>query len=184
MSPASRPLRSVAQFYMGRVWDFHLFFEAWFPGKTEVFRDLLDHTGAVVSGLQALQFFERSKYPGSDLDIFVRAGGYFPFTTFLAGQGYSPFIPTPSKLNRYGGRSFETKSALATSCIKNMQADKRPMIAVYNYRRTSSSNADVGGVVQVVIVEGDPIHHILYNFHSSEFLCPIEDPNVKLIFSR
>lgn len=173
LAKSSRYLRSIAQFYMSHAWDFHTFFSSWFPGRTECFRDLLDHTGAVVSGSQALQFFDRVQYPDSDLDIFVRAGGFYPLVTFLAGEGYASFLPKAPTGQQYGGPAFVSPSRLAKTCIKNMQTVRRPIIAVYNFKggpsRGFARAVDNDKIIQVIIVDSDPVHHIIYDFHSSEY---------------
>ncbi|KAF9017128.1 hypothetical protein BDZ89DRAFT_924237, partial [Hymenopellis radicata] len=39
--------------------------------NVQAFIDMMDRTGLVISGSQALAFFYRVEYPGSDLDLYV-----------------------------------------------------------------------------------------------------------------
>lgn len=60
------------------------------------FRSLQARTGTLISGSNALQFFDRSFYPESDLDLYTHPGHTREVGLWLIHEGYQ-FVPSPSQ---------------------------------------------------------------------------------------
>ncbi|PBK59616.1 hypothetical protein ARMSODRAFT_845982, partial [Armillaria solidipes] len=56
------------------------------------FRDLQRATGLLVSGLTALSLFERVRYPGADMDLYVLADHWSPVMEYMIQSGYQPIL--------------------------------------------------------------------------------------------
>ncbi|KAG8772222.1 hypothetical protein FRB91_003552 [Serendipita sp. 411] len=73
------------------------------------FRGLQAITGTIVSGSQALQFFDRTYYPGSDLDVYVPCRHASAIGEFFLSIGYL-FKPT----------SLQSASAFGSDCKRHL----------------------------------------------------------------
>ncbi|PPQ66494.1 hypothetical protein CVT26_011182 [Gymnopilus dilepis] len=163
ISASSRALRRLFLSYAQRVWDPAKRFRRWFPNVLE-FRRVLRSEDAVISGSFALQFFDRSFYVESDMDIFVRIAGVTGLCGFITSQGY-----------RYQGRPLGYvldalgRSAHIAKAAKNVTSFEDPLLAVYNFQKFVASETGRVEVlrVQVVVVDTDPVEHILFDFHST-----------------
>ncbi|KAF8871650.1 hypothetical protein CPB84DRAFT_1629013, partial [Gymnopilus junonius] len=87
LSKTSRAVYSLVTWYKRTTWDPTTIYKKWFI-HVSAFRRLLRRTNAIISGSFALQFFDRSIYPGSDMDIFLRAAGASDVCYWLLSQGY------------------------------------------------------------------------------------------------
>ena len=122
------------------------------------FRYLQGWTGTLISGSSALQFFDRSFYPLSDLDLYVSKGWGPEVGHFLLQEGYS-FVP--------GQKQHPTfDSALTEPRVQNNAAlygNFKGISGVFTFENTGR-----GGTrkVQVMLAVRTPIEVIL-RFHSS-----------------
>ena len=87
LSKTSKALRRVFLCYAQATWDPARRYRRWF-GNVGEFRRLLRKSNAVISGSFALQFFDRSFYADSDMDIFTRIAGVSTLCDFLISEGY------------------------------------------------------------------------------------------------
>ncbi|KAJ7683373.1 hypothetical protein B0H17DRAFT_942010 [Mycena rosella] len=90
-------MHGVVQHYKQLVWDPDAHFKIWFSDPTK-FRGVLQTCGAIVSGSQILQFLDRTRYPDSDMDIFLRVGGIPVMAQWLRHQGYALNSVSPDYL--------------------------------------------------------------------------------------
>ena len=120
---------------------------------------------AIVSGSFALQFFERKRYIGSDMDIYLRCAGVREFCVWLKNEGYH---------NVDGGTSYvrtnfpeDTLGAVGPRNSKH-----GPLLGVHTFQRMVGSARGHIEVqrVQLIVVDTDPIEHILFSFHSSKWI--------------
>ncbi|KDR81138.1 hypothetical protein GALMADRAFT_136184 [Galerina marginata CBS 339.88] len=160
-------LRAVYRWVCNQVWNPNRIYENWFAKSSKQFRYQLHHTGAVVSGSVALQFFDRVHYPDSDMDVFVRVAGAEQICHWIHRQGY-----------RYGyeltdtyyaeGIDSELKGA-HEKCVTNSSSFENAVLAVHNFTKLVAwKDGSVNLMtVQVVVVDVDPIEHVLFDFHSS-----------------
>ncbi|KAI0371470.1 hypothetical protein BV20DRAFT_941761, partial [Pilatotrama ljubarskyi] len=68
--------------------------------RARAFRSLQARTGTLVSGSSALQFFDRTVYPESDLDLYVHMRHRREVGRWLLQEGYR-FVPTPYQDPRF-----------------------------------------------------------------------------------
>ena len=74
MASVCRGIRSVAKDFQRRAYNINRRLEL-FVTDPGAFRSLMARTHMVISGSFALQFFDRTFYPESDLDIYVHPDG-------------------------------------------------------------------------------------------------------------
>lgn len=142
------------------------------------FRSLMARTHMVISGSFALQFFDRSFYPNSDLDLYIQPDMSIEVVgSYLLNEGYL-FKPTPWQSSYYASeikctlfsntppREF-TYRQISTTEEANLLYSLKSVCAVYSFERSvGDAEADVRKV-QVVVARSSPIETIL-TFHSSE----------------
>lgn len=161
-------VRNAIRLYQRTIFDFRNFFSDWFS-DVERFRRVIYDCNAVISGSQALQFFERLKFSSSDMDIFARAGGLQPLTKFLIEMGYKPrFSKT---VDEYEAGRLLSPNILAKKCILRGSSAKHPLLGVYNFSKTVLQGPDLKFarlLIQIVIVDTEPVNHIVFGFHSSK----------------
>jgi hypothetical protein len=73
MRLVSRAMHDNFKSYVRRTININRILKRFFP-EPDVFRVLQRQTGTLISGSQALQFFDRTFYPESDLDLFLFPG--------------------------------------------------------------------------------------------------------------
>ncbi|KAJ7815296.1 hypothetical protein B0H13DRAFT_1924266 [Mycena leptocephala] len=131
------------------------YFQPWFRDGTEKLRNALRQSGAIVSGSQIIQFFDRTKYPGSDMDIFLRIGGVLNMTRWLTAQGYH----LDAKTEGYGCLTEPYCGRLpGYYCLTRAH---RPIRAVYNYHRMLRQQLLCTIKIQLVVVDINPVQHVL-----------------------
>ena len=128
--------------------------------QIEPFRLLQDKTGTLISGSAALQFFDRTFYEESDLDLFVSAPNTKELVYFIRNCGYS-YVPR-------GGQDPDFDKAIATTTNGNrdfMGEDDYidslggGMTGVWSFVRDNKK-------IQVISVRHSPLAVVL-TFHSS-----------------
>jgi len=175
MRRTSKSLHGVCQAYISIVWDMGQRFQNWFDDAGD-FRRILYEANAVISGSQALQYFDRSYYPESDMDIFVRVGGAGIISHWLLDQSYAQNVDPPS----YSYSILRSKiTALVGRCVQDKSSSNRPLLGVMNFIKKKdgkllTESDDLTSYtayyrVQVVVVDIEPVNYILYEFHSSIF---------------
>ncbi|KAJ7665240.1 hypothetical protein DFH06DRAFT_1127577 [Mycena polygramma] len=155
----------IIKHYKNLVWDVDTHFGLWFTESGQKFRSALRRSSAVVSGSQMLQFLDRATYRGSDMDIFLRIGGVPGMVEWLLSQGYS----RTSQPNDYQSEGFqEDVLRVSSQLILGASTSQSPIRAVFNYRRLVASTSTVYDQrIQLIVVDTDPVCHILYDFHST-----------------
>ncbi|KAJ7018548.1 hypothetical protein C8F04DRAFT_896664, partial [Mycena alexandri] len=163
LEAASVVLHNIIEYYKSRVWNPDIFFRPWFIDNPRQFREILRDCGAVVSGSQITQFLDRSRYPGSDMDVFLRVGGLPQMGRWLQGQGYN----YTSHSRTY--QSFrQSVLRMSNKVITERSSGDYPVKGVFNYHRFVASPTTIFiQKIQLVTVDLNPIHHILFDFHST-----------------
>ncbi|PPQ97060.1 hypothetical protein CVT26_001242 [Gymnopilus dilepis] len=161
LSRTSKQLHSVYEWFAEMAWDPSWRYRQWFV-HIKAFKRLLRRCNAVVSGSFALQFFERRRYVGSDMDIYLRCAGVKEFCVWLKNEGYRNVDGNSS----YVRTNFpeDTLRALAPRNSK-----RNPLLGVHTFQRmlgSASGHIEVQRV-QVIVVDTDPVEHILFHFHST-----------------
>ena len=78
---------ATSKSYMRREFKIDRLLLPYFPSPL-AFRQVQARTGTLISGSTALQFFERTQYQGSDLDLYVFPRFRQDVETFLRQEGY------------------------------------------------------------------------------------------------
>ena len=168
MQKTCRKIRCACEIYIASTWSLSPFFDNWF--NTKELQQILHKCNAIISGSQALQFFSRERYPDCDTDFFVRLGGAKELISWLLCQGY---IESEQNTDYDDGNIFDDVMELSAKCIEDRSSCHHAVLGVYNFFRNKQA-ADGGTAkiyqVQVVVVDTDPIEHVLFDFHSSKFL--------------
>lgn len=161
----SSVLQNIVRYYKTCVWDPDRFFRPWFKDDAKLFRGILQRCGAVVSGSQILQFFDRTRYFDSDMDIFLRIGGVCEMGCWLTEQGYK--FQSISKHYDAFSRSL---LRLSNSLVSGQGTTAEETVkGVFNYKRyVATSTVVYLQKIQLVVVDTNPIQHIVFGFHSSE----------------
>lgn len=125
------------------------------------FRCLQSTTGALVSGLTALQLFDRSFYPESDLDIYVPFHGRKQLGHFLLNAGYR-FVHNFFQHSNFDDAVSERRVMTATGNYGNFKG----ISGVFTLEKDRLDGNTLR--VQIMVATRSPIEVIL-RFHSSGF---------------
>ncbi|KAJ7783130.1 hypothetical protein B0H16DRAFT_1803411 [Mycena metata] len=174
-------LHNVVRYYKSIVWNPDIFFERWFRDSPTEFRRTLGECGAAVSGSQITQFLDRTIYDESDMDIFLRIGGVQHMGGWLESQGYtysesdtSDYEAFSRDLLRLSSRIILERNPTATS-IKG----------VFDYARYIASTTVIFiQKIQLIVVDTNPIHHIIFDFHSTAVINYMVADAVVSVFPR
>ncbi|RDB23243.1 hypothetical protein Hypma_009684 [Hypsizygus marmoreus] len=122
------------------------------------FRELQAKTGMLISGSTALQFFDRTCYPDTDLDLYVMHTGAFEVSHWLTtiGYRYQPSLNGPSTFVW----AFLDASAGQTPAAPPLYP-RRGIIGVFGFFNPGCHQS-----VQLIVVIFSPIEVIL-DFHST-----------------
>lgn len=180
--------------YFCRQWNINIHLRRWFYDVP----DFLQHLGScdgLVSGSEALTFFDRRRFLGKDLDIYVPLHGVLPMGRFLKTQGYT-FQPSSDEhlwfdaaammfmTAQHGTRGLQSTSHAYYKDI--LDADHKTqnntayVVATFNFIRAIRPDlpTSYGSHIQLFGVMADPMEYIINSFHSSEsfpidtVLCP------------
>lgn len=147
--------------YMQSAFNINRILSRFFEDTTS-FRSLQAQTGTLISGSTALQFFDRSSYPGSDLDIYVHMAWRETVGCWLHRNGYE-FVPNDQQSPDFHKAINDTRF-LENEGIYFM----RGVAGVFNFVKKVSDEEDSEELkVQMIVAAGSPMEVILY-FHSSE----------------
>ncbi|KAJ7154307.1 hypothetical protein C8R43DRAFT_885137 [Mycena crocata] len=161
-STLSTVVLNVVHHYKTLVWDPDKFFRHWFRDSPISFRLILKKCGAIVSGSQIMQFFDRSNYIDSDMDIFLRVGGLIEMGAWLWRQGYN----LHSSSSTY--RVLWDAHRLSAKLVQNQDPTTNAIKGVFNFTRyVASATVIYLQKIQLVTVDVNPINHILFDFHST-----------------
>jgi len=165
--------------YMRRTYSVERILKPFFSSP-EAFRELQARTGTLVSGSSAVQFFDRSFYPDSDLDLYVDLRYLDATVAFLEEEGYTLDIGAWKEGTSVKRAINYIKYAIGTQLIDEpwVNRDLNFWGTDWSFRERYDSVC-IGGVlsfskaekvVQIMIprVGASPLAIIL-EFHSSKF---------------
>lgn len=146
--------------YKKRAYNIDTHLTQFFADPT-AFRSLQRQTGTLISGSNALQFFDRTSYPGSDLDLYVVQGHAAEVGHWLMEAEAYEYTP-------HMGQRQDLDHALAFA-IQMGPPDATPheiyhnrgVIGVFNFKKDKFPD------IQVVCTSVSPIQTIL-SFYSSK----------------
>ncbi|KAG8850658.1 hypothetical protein FRB91_008868 [Serendipita sp. 411] len=188
--------------------------KAWFPsvyninshlkkffgnlGNVLAFRSLQAATGTIISGSQALQFFDRTYYPGSDLDIYVPCRDVTIVGNFFLSIGYL-FEPNEKQLESEFGTDCQQYLAHISSREprtpvpeqedededEEREYDWRFVAGVINFTKKVIPDGREKLKVQLMVIEpqSSPLACILH-FHSTLVMNLITHDRAYSLFPR
>jgi hypothetical protein len=173
-SQTCRSSRVATSVYFRRNFNINRRLGRFFNHPTQ-FRSLQARTGTLISGSFALQFFDRSLYPDSDLDVYVdyrysREVGFW----LVEAEGYE-FRPAKGKKHATFGEALRQlhsnqppspESTGLTERIGDNPYFMRGVGAVFNFIKKSHDESQELKV-QVITASTTPLEIIL-QFHSSK----------------
>jgi hypothetical protein len=138
------------------------------------FRSLQARTATLISGSNALQFFDRTFYPESDLDLYTHLGNEQEVGQWLLEDGYT-FVPNSIQTANFKSATFDGTVFIEDRMPANATQLDEEHAQMYRisgvkgvYTFTKGSGTDPLKV-QIIVTESTPLHAIL-SFHSSMFL--------------
>lgn len=170
LSRTCRAAHQAVHEYFSRAYNINKHLVRFFLDIAHVlqFRSLQARTATLISGSQALQFFNRVRYDDSDLDVYVPFRHRHELGRWLIGQGYR-FRPTATQ-NPVFELAADTRQRWTGPWRYRMQGVE----AVYTFTKPDPCAMDVDEdeeearelKVQIIVAKKSPVAAIL-NFHSS-----------------
>ena len=174
MASSSRAIRSATEDFARRAYNINKKLKRYF-NDPQSFRSLMARTDMVISGSFALQFFDRSFYPESDLDLYAYPNEKLhEIGSHLLKEGYT-FKPVGEQIPDL---SLEVEYTLLCGPRPHVEENDINMPDVYddavntikgvlNFERPFEGTDGDARKVQVIVACESPIELIL-NFHSSK----------------
>lgn len=142
--------RCLILHYQSMVWSFQRRFQLWFP-NTAGFQAMLYRHKAIVSGSQAIQFFDRTFCPDDPLEIYVRHNRAPRMFEWIESQGYFA-ASNPA-------RSYDAVESGTIQLKRALDHVERLYDATWRRRQ-----------IRIIATIVRPIDHILCHNHSCELL--------------
>ena len=161
VSRTSRSAHMAVRTYMQEAFSINRILSRFFNSPLE-FRRVQAETDTLISGSSILQFFDRSFYPGSDLDLYTCQDSDFQLIAdFLLTEGYE-YVPDQDQ-------NADFKKALLDARVDD-GSEARPgagheLLAVFTFENRTSSKDPLR--VELVMTYHHPFEIIL-EFHSSK----------------
>ena len=154
----NQSVNALVAIYIKRAYDIHKVLSQYFPDPLS-FRYLQAYTGTVISGSTALQFFDRSFYPESDLDIYAPKAWGKEVGCFLLRAGYA-FVPHQKQHPNFESALFARRVVSAIAVYGNFKG----IAGVFNFVKTAPDGRMLK--IQLMVAVRSPIEVIL-RYHSS-----------------
>lgn len=170
MASVNRAIRRVTKDFAARAYNVNTRL-ARFVSEPLMFRSLMARTHMVISGSFALQFFDRTYYPDSDLDLYLHPDrNIIEIGEYFEQEGYK-FIPRSWQLPVYRDEA-ERVCANIDIEVDDIEDDTessvlysfRSLRAVYTFQRTLENGEK--RTAQLIVSRVSPLASIL-DFHSS-----------------
>lgn len=159
--------------YCDRAWNIKTFLGRWFY-HVPSFLNVLESSEGIISGTEANQFFDRCRFRGSSLDIYVPWHGVLELGRWLKTRGFS----FQSSIQQH--ILFDAAVIMASGFVGPESAGvpsifphKRPSYSTFRFVRPRPQvvyNEVTGISVQLFAVHGNPVEFMLYKFHASTCL--------------
>lgn len=168
-SRTCRPFYNIVCSYIKRVFNIDRILSRFFVDPL-AFRALQARTGTLISGSSALQFFARTFYPESDLDLYIHSNWLPDVVEWIVQQGYV-FVPAEGqpadwKEAAKWGRERSSFSFLVNNEMSVEYRD-RSISVVLTLSKPSVVEGGPERRVQCIAALRGPMQTIL-SFHSSK----------------
>ncbi|KAL6307092.1 hypothetical protein BKA93DRAFT_894058 [Sparassis latifolia] len=168
-----RQARAAISSYMHYAFNINRHLMRFFPDPC-AFRSLQARTGTIISGSMALQFFDRSFYPSSDLDLYTHMCHRREVGEWLIKSGYK-FAPT-----RRQQPTFE--QSIDDLGLRASNAYGLPGVCcIFDFTKRIAGRQELK--VQLIVAHHNPIEVIL-GFHSTCVMNAISFEKAYCLFPR
>ncbi|TDL16734.1 hypothetical protein BD410DRAFT_755116 [Rickenella mellea] len=147
--------RNAVQFYVKRTFDINDHLHRFVHNPIE-FRSMLDRTGAIISGSNALQFLNRKTWPESDLDLYVYKPNYKEVGRWLQDNAGFSYTYRPFHL--------QAQNFAETDADEPMY-ENDTICGVFEFRSNEQQDG-THRIIQVIVALKSPMDSIL-KFHST-----------------
>ncbi|TCD68637.1 hypothetical protein EIP91_010292 [Steccherinum ochraceum] len=155
-----RVANDVVRSYIKRTFNVNRLLSRFFQDPV-VFRSLQARTGMIFAGSVALQFFDRTYYSGSDLDVYLRSDALVEVTAWLIGEGYV-FEPYPKQSTNLQD-AIEKIYALDGEHPLYLM---RTICGVYTFVKPAASPSIPPLKVQCIVAKASPMN-VIFSYHST-----------------
>lgn len=160
----------VVQSYVKRAFNINRFLLRFFSDPL-AFRSLQARTGTLVSGSSALQFFDRTFYPDSDLDLYLSMEAIERVAQWLigpAGYTFTAHERQPASLDEALAaiRFPPTTDVVAMAAAEHPVYGSRGIRGVFTFTKPAEDATAPILKVQCIVAKLSPMRLIL-DFHSS-----------------
>ncbi|KAI0061380.1 hypothetical protein BV25DRAFT_785025 [Artomyces pyxidatus] len=155
--------------YFRRAYNINAHLARWFPDPL-AFRLMQARTTTLISGSNAIQFFDRTFYPDDALDLFVPLNKVYEVGTWLAGVGYT-FMPRQGQTVGFDGvhDQKEWQKQLSDDSHSNdywgLGARNRILVHVFTFHKANLEDVPPFKI-QIMAARVPPIGVVL-SFHST-----------------
>ena len=125
-----KTLQTTTKRYMAEAFNMNIIYRKFFATDEDIltFRREIARAGALISGSQVVQYFSRSHYAGSDLDLYVHHHESEYIVMCLLELGYK-YVPSRSKAL---GWSQVCNEACEMAVDETYRGNNAGIISVYN----------------------------------------------------
>ncbi|KAJ3494879.1 hypothetical protein NLJ89_g10719 [Agrocybe chaxingu] len=183
LSKVSHVVQEVCRSYTCEAWNIYGLSHEWFPDPIG-FQAAMHVSNAVISGSLALQYFNRERYPGCDMDVYLRVAGADLLGRWFKGQGYRKSLDSESYY--ICNSTTPAIRLIESSSVENMCRLRNGILEVRNYIKflVRTDHTVRKMQVQMIIVDIEPIHHILFEYHSTALMNFITSREAVCLFPR
>ncbi|KAI0076955.1 hypothetical protein K474DRAFT_1179966 [Panus rudis PR-1116 ss-1] len=161
-SRSSRDAHAAVKDYMARRFNINKLLMRWFDDPL-AFRCMQAETETLISGSTALQFFDRSHYPESDLNLFVGIKHCLQVGQWLLRAQYT-FQPTGAQSPEYAAAA---SPAEIRAQIGREYVVLRGIFAVFTFLKSSGDKESTPLKVRIMVCDkGTPLE-VICEFESS-----------------
>ncbi|KAF7966524.1 hypothetical protein HWV62_38068 [Athelia sp. TMB] len=167
-SQTCKPAKECVQQYFDTVFDINKHLGFFLPNPL-AFRNMQAKTGAIISGSNAVQFFDRTYYHDADLDVFVNPGHCRAVGLHMIKvQGYRVVEEEEDDTQKtldIGG-SIEHVKAMATTAANHARETRYSHRSIHVVCRLERLTVEGKTQMAQVILTSDCVFHAIMNFHS------------------
>ena len=171
----NRSINASVTAYIEKTYNIYRILRRYFADPLS-FRYLQAYTGTVISGSTALQFFDRSFYPESDLDIYAPKAWGKEVGHFLLHAGYV-FVPSKSQHPTFDSEMQQKQVVTATGTYGNFKG----IAGVFNFAKVAPDSTMLK--VQLMVAVRSPMDVILRYHSSMSALFPFVNTSLQDVYS-
>lgn len=164
LAKTCRSAYATVNSFIHRTFNINHLLSRYFPDPL-AFRALQSRTGTLISGSTALQFFDRTFYPESDLDLYLPPTSDKQVLQWLTLHGYQ-FVPSGKQPRDLDKAISHSRDIDDDDWSDYDTPEKKVVQAVYTFIKAAPAGEDVELKIQCIVARNTPMEAIL-SFHST-----------------